>query len=899
MPKLTASEICAHKFFAPPEFDGAVRRDGILERIFTNRALRLILVQGPAGHGKSTLLQQAKTTCEVQGMLTGWLTFDEADNDPRRLFLHLQALLASVKRLDNLAGLPEIEDGGVIGLWRPVDWFIAGLIEAERPVALFFDEFQHLAERSIIAFFKEMLERVPEQVRIFIGSRSMPEIGLARLVVNNRATVVRTDDLRFSLAEAGRFFAAVPALKIQDDETAAMFRQTEGWPAALQLFRLSLVNPSVRQGLSGLATFRLPQLAEYLADNVMAMQTPEVQAFLRRISPLTRLSAPLCDHVIGAGGSQEMLLFLERSGLFLRSLDPEKHWFRLHSLFSRFLQEQLRQSSEEAVLEVHRLAMDWYRREGTDEDAMYHAVAAREYGQAADIMDLWSSRLIAEAHLTTVERWYDRLPLEEIDRRPDLAVKIAWALTFLRRQSKLAPILAILERCRQAERSPGATNPQIVLAMVSIMVDDLQQSFDTIRAVDMHAGNPQGFAAFELGAAANLLGYHAVAACDFDNATELLTIARVYSERAQSTFSLGYALANKGMGLLAQGRLVESLDCFQSGINDPRLHLPGSFAGASLVSCSVQALYEANEIDAAESQFTEFREMITQGTLLDYLAVAYVAMARIQDLRGRADHAAAQLEEAEGIGFANSWPRLVRIVNWERVRRLLLAGDVDRAQALAGRIRGSGNNLAEGWVPFAEDTAGDGIGRARLAVHGGRPEDGLREIGRQLTVAQRTGRVRRQITLHTLEAVAYLRKGAGEVAGRYLQRALKLAQGQGFIRPILDEGEAVLPLLQKTYQELPAEDDGFRRFVARLLDASGVDLRRAEARGCFEPLEPLTRREVDILVFLDNGVSNKEIARRIFISENTVKFHLKNVYSKLAVTSRLQAINAARRMGLI
>ena len=147
--------------------------------------------------------------------------------------------------------------------------------------------------------------------------------------------------------------------------------------------------------------------------------------------------------------------------------------------------------------------------------------------------------------------------------------------------------------------------------------------------------------------------------------------------------------------------------------------------------------------------------------------------------------------------------------------------------------------------------------------------------------------------------MAYVRKGSDEVAGRYLQRALRLAERPGFVRPILDEGELVVPLLKKIYQGLPAEDDGFKSFVARLLDACGVDLRRAEANGCFQPLEPLTRREVDILVFLDNGVSNKEIARRILISENTVKFHLKNVYSKLAVTSRLQAINAARRMGLI
>lgn len=907
MLNLASIGISAHKYFAPPEFKGSIRRDAILDRIFSEPGLRAILIQGPAGHGKSTLLQQAKSASEAAGAVTAWLTFDEADNDTRRFYLHLQALLARISPNEKCPELPELEDSGGIGLLRPMEWFINGLLEAGKPVSLFFDEFQYLSDKTILGFFREMLAHVPENVRIFIGSRTVPEVGFARLMVNNRAFVFRTDDLRFTLTEVNAFFSSMQDIQIRNDEIEAIFAQTEGWPAALQLFRLALVSPSVRRSLRDFKTFRPPELAEYLADYVLALQSPAVQDFLRKISPLTRLCAPLCDAVTGWNRSQETLVFLERSGLFVRSLDSEERWFRLHSLFSSFLQEQLRQTSKEAVTDVHRRAARWYQEHAMFDEAMYHAVAAREYALAADTMEAWSSDLIAKGHLMTVERWYERLPLPEVEKRPDLAVKIAWSLTFLRRQSKLAPILRILERSDAGFAKPVATNPQIVLAMAAILVDDLPRSFETILPVGVLGRNPEGFAAFELGAAANLQSYFCQASGDFETSRELLAFSRTCSDLAGASFSLGYAHANAGINLILQGRLKEALAAYRAGTNDARIRLSESIAGASLVSCYIQALYEANEVDAAEAQFNEFREIIAKATLLDYLCVAYITMSRIDDLRGRPERASALLDEAESIGFANGLPRLVRIVNWERIRRLLLNDEVEQASTLASRILtvADGPALPEGWIPFSEDTECVAIGHCRLAIYSGNPDEGLSHISAELDNARRTGRIRRQIKLHVLEALAYGRKGDTETGRRCLRDALRLAITRGFIRTILDEGTPVVQLLQQEYDLLSTERNAgeaqrsMREFIKKLLNLPEMEMQIADVTAQFPPLEPLTRREIDILAFVASGVSNKEIARQTFVSENTVKFHLKNAYSKLGVTSRLQAINAARRMALI
>lgn len=899
-------KVGAHKLFAPPKYAGAIPREAMLNKIFEDQSrVQVILVQGPAGHGKTTVMAQAKALSEAAQVRTGWLTFEEADNDPHRFFVHLQAVVASIRHAPGGAGAYGASALAEQGRWHRKDWLVNHLVEIGAPVSLFLDEFQLITNKAILLFMRQLLEHLPDGVRIFIGSRTIPELGLARLVVNHQALVFRADDLCFSSDEVAQFFAEASELKVRNDEVAVIYRQTDGWPAALQLFRLTLVNPTVRQSLDKLGAFRLPELADYLVDNVLALQSPEIQAFLIRTSMLTRLSAPLCDAVMGCPGSQEILMFLERAGLFVRSLGPEQQWFKYHTLFSSFLQEQMRQTWLRAdIIEVHRRAADWYGEQGLFEEAMHHYIAANQYGLATEILETWSSRLIADAHLATVERWYDRLPLEEIEKRPDLLVKIAWALTFLRRHVKLATILESLEQQERLGRKPAVTNPEVVRAMAALLVDNLPKSYEIIRQVDVYRSNPVGFGAFELGAAANLSGYFALTAGEFDGAREVLRIARAYSDCADAAFSWGYSVSNTGITSIIQGRLRDALDRFQLAIADPRIFRDESFAAASLVSCYIQALYEANQLDAAEALFGEFKHVIKEAALLDYLAVAYVTMVRIHDARGRSGAATALLDEVESIGFADALPRLVRLVTWERVRRMLLHGDVDQAGFSARRIRSAADEtrLPEAWIPFSEDTEGEVIGRIRLAIHSSQADEALRLITAELHAVQTRGRVRRQIKLQVLEALARKHQGNDYAAHRSLGQALQLAEEGGFIRTFLEEGKQLTDLLREKCGVSLADktaDDTLPSYPEQLLQAIGIELGQGRLAQRFEPLEQLTQRETEILVYLARGFSNKEMARRIYLSENTVKFHLKNIYSKLAVSSRLQAINAARQMGLI
>jgi len=899
-PSTSPDQISPHKFFAPAPYAGAVERGPILDRVSQHGPYRVFVLQGPAGHGKSTTLQQIKTRHESQGWQTAWLTIDEADNDPRRLAIHMQALV-------NLLSAPALEPGTtrspILARRRRADWFLDRLALLARPAAIFIDEFQILRNRSILAFFRDLFDRIPENVRIFIGSRSLPDVGLAKLLVNNLALVVNAEDLRFSREEVGQFFSVSRELQVSGEEIGTIYRRTEGWPAALQLYRLTLVSPEVRSSLDDLAKYSPRQLAEYLADNVLALQAPRTQAFLLRTSLLTRLTAPLCDLVTGRTDSQEVLLELERSGLFVRSLDSEGRWFKYHGLFSTILAETFCRRSQVQAREVHQRAAAWHLQQHQYEETVHHALHCRDFDTAADTLDTWAGRLIASAHLMTVERWFDQMPVEHVVARPSLAIKVAWALMFLRRHQKLRPVLEHLRRM-PTTGVPTHHNPSLVLAMAEVFEDDIPRASETIGRLQVHDRLDEGFSAFEIGAAENVIAFRDMALGDFEGSRRTLGLAHSFNQRGGATFSGGYTNAIGAVNLLLQGRLPEALERFRRDVTGQGDQIDKSFASAALASCHIWALYEANELDAVEALCGQYHDDISGSVIPDFIAVALVSMVRLNDVRGRKEQALEFLDEIERIGHESGWARLIRVADWERARRALVTGDVERARSIVAHMPPASGTLPPGWVSLAEDLGAESLGRIRLEIH----EGGFASAGGQISaeLARQPARAYRRMKLHLLEALLRQREGANNAAHRSLRKALQIGSPGRYIRSFLDAGDGIVQLLREEYQSIHERamrdeggEDEYRPFIEQLLAASGTDLSRTTSPGARTLLEPLSEREQQILVFLANGVSNRDMAARLFVTENTVKFHLKNIYAKLAVSSRLQAIHTARQLGLV
>ncbi|HEX4460217.1 MAG TPA: AAA family ATPase, partial [Polyangia bacterium] len=768
------------RFSPPPGRAGQVRREAILARLCAREAPRIVLLQGPAGHGKSTTLQQLARACGDAGARVGWLTLSDSDNDARRFFGHLQGLLAALA-VDATAG-DDSPDAGAC------DWLVDALAAAESPLVLVLDDFQALDNAGILAFFRHLLADLPANVRVFIGSRNTPDVGFSRLVVNGAAALLHAAELRFSRAEVASFFASAADVEVSGDELESIYRRSEGWPAALQLFRLTLASPQVRSSLGSADSYTPRELSEYLAENVLGLQPPALQDFLMRTAVLTRLCAPLCEAVTGRADAHELLLQLERSGLFLTSLEHESHWFQYHALFSSFLVEQLRTRSPELFVDAHRRAAEWHRQHpesGEPEEIVRHAIASGDMTLAADTFNRWASSLVALGQIVTVERWYDRLPFDEIARRPDLAIKTGYALAFLRRRAKLP---ALLDRLAQLTGGSIATtsDPKVLLSMAAICADDVEQAFAVVERVDLHDDSIGGFAAFELAAASNLLGLKAIALGDLERARTHLARARAHNELGGATWSRGWTEGLFGVLQVSAGDLRPALSRFAAALAEERMHVDASFAVAALASCYVWALYEADELDAAESIFTRYRELIAQSTIVDFFAVAHVAMSRVHQARGQTARAVELLEAAEAIGDANGWARLLRLVGWERARRALAEGDVARAKAIAPRPL---STPMPSWTLFADDLEGEAFGRVRLAIRGGELLDAEARLKREL--ARQPARVARRIKLSLLSAQLQRAKGSRTGTQRALRQALQLAAPGGFVRGFLDEGESL------------------------------------------------------------------------------------------------------------
>ena len=892
--------------------ENAVLRTELLGRM--DRSSGVVLLQAPAGHGKTTLMQQMRLALMQEGVATDWITLDESDNDASRLLARLQAVLGRLEGQAPLAADTPGETPSVTaGQALRSDWFIHRVARLGAHVAVFLDEFQVIHNRSILGFFRGLLERLPVNATIVIGSRTVPDIGMARLSVNGLATVLRAQDLRFSLSEAETFFSLLDGTDLTREELVSIYERSEGWPAALQLYRLSLGSQTVRKSLSDITAFRPRELADYLAENVIDLQPGPIQRFLRETALLKRVCAPVCMAVTGRKDAQKVLCQLERAGLFLRSLDSEEYWFKYHTLFSDFLARQLLELDPDRAFAVHREAARWFAAHQHYDAAMHHATTAGEVVLAAGILDEWAGRLIMDGDLTTVEHWFDSLPLTVVEERPSLVVKIAYALAFLRRRRKLEPVQAILERYSDSGDAELAARTAVVCSMILIIQDDIPGACKAVRTVDLHQDPRDSFHAFELGAGANLEGFLAIAAGNPERAHDYLALGRARSERADAAFSWGYAVSTLGVNLLLQGFLPEALEKLRQGMLDPRISLDESAASAVLVASYIYALYEADDFDAAVTHFEQYRGVIRNAALLDYMTLSYVALARIHDARGDAVKAQEYLDELEEVAYASSWPRMLRNINWERVRRALARGEIDRANSLASRIPEQGTLEVPRWIPFSEDTEGDCMGRLRLAIANRDYQQALMLVRRHVPEASRLRRVRREIKLRTLEALALKSTGDNPAAQRALARALQLAAPGGFIRIFLEEGPAVLGLLRElgetmrqsaaNARETTSPETGRAAYdhLHRVLKASGIEVASAAALEGerFEPLEPLTEREVQILALVADGASNRAIASKLFVSENTVKFHLKNIYSKLAVTGRAQAIHAAHQMGMI
>lgn len=882
-----------------------VPRPHLIEQMHAAAHASLVVVHGPAGFGKTTVMLQYYTQLKNRGIATGWLALDRGDNDLDRFLAYLveafRAIDPSISSALGKLGMQAVGD--------PVRTMIdlAGhLAPFKGKFVLFLDDFESVDSPVVLGLLRQFIDYLPEGGQLVIGSRSVPELGLGRLRAHGRLVEIETEQLRFSPAETATFLRHQRGLALRDDDILRLQHRTEGWPAALWLVSLALRDRADPQGFVETFDGSDASIADYLVEDVLVRQSDEVRHFLLRTSILQELGAPLCDYLLRSDGSREMLSQIERAHLFLVPQDGDHQWFRYHSLFSGFLRNQLRQSEPQAVTQLHRRAAQWWLDHARPTRAIEHALYCGDEEFLMSLLKAHASDLLWRGRTRTLARWYAVPAVSaHLMQRPALMLDFAWALTLTHRYDDSLKLLDTLDLGRAigtfGEQDAPAAATTAQRALMLALQDRVKESSVLWRACAPLITPSQPLPYAMLGAS---FGFCLVAENRFDEARGFLELARRRVVEIGNSFIAPMTLCIEGAIDFAQGHLRNATTSFRAALSGGgSALLPLSASNTVAAAFLAEALYEGNKLQEAKRLLITYLPLLKDAAAPDQLITSFRVLVRIAQAHGDTECADEWLDEMETTGHKLSLARMVASARLERARIALLRGQVQVAQSQLDS--GCTNHVWEafaGLVPHANDIEQPVIASFRVRIRTGRAESVLPLLKQAVKEAEGQHRHRRALKLSILLAEALFATGQVAAGQRCLRDALQFAAGEGFVRIFVDEGPGILRWIADMYESLMEAnaDIALLGFVRTLLDAGGLStVGVAATGGSVAPQGVLSERELQVLRMLAGGHGNKVIAERLFVSETTVKAHLRSINVKLGTESRTHAVAVARQIGLL
>ncbi len=890
--------ILAAKLYVPPLRPQGVLRPRLIERLNEGLSRKLTLISAPAGFGKTTLVSAWVAGCARPA---AWLSLDEADSDPARFLTYLVSALQTVEARvgKDLLGMLHAPQSPTALTEALLTELLNEIATIPKAFVLILDDYHVLDSQAIDQALNFLIEHQPPQMHLVIATREDPPLPLARLRGRGHLTELRADDLRFTSAEAADFLNAGMGLALREADIAALAARTEGWIAGLQLAALSM------QGRSDAASFIRAFagshrfVLDYLLEEVLQKQPERVQSFLLRTSILDRLCGALCDAVLDtpAAAGQETLEYLERANLFIVPLDNVRGWYRYHHLFGDLLRQRL--GHPPTLAGDHRRASVWYEARDNLTEALRHAVAAGDFERAARL---------AEAAWKDMERtfqtaawlgWAKKLPHAVIGSRPRLCVQIGWAFSDIGDTESSEAYLQGAERALAGAPAPDALK-SLPATIALIRADNAQiqgNLADTMKYAELSvqlAPDDEGLLRAQ---AAITLGFTHWAA---GNLEASLRATRAWMDDMRrlgnQNFVIVSAFAVADM-LIVLGRLGEAEKGLRQAIQQAAAQGQEAIAVTAHHHLALALLaHERGDAAAAGRRLQSAADLGQRTTLVDWLYRWNLAQARLKESAGEWDAALDLLDEASRVYVKNAIP-LARPVEALKARLYLKQGRPDQAAAWA-RERGLSVTDAVSYLGECEYLT---LARLRLAEGAFAGVTPLLE--RLLALAEAQRRTGNMIEIRLTQALAHQAQGSRPPALAALERALALAEPEGYLRAFVDEGEPLRLLLldfRAAHEKQPAHP--LLGYVSRILAAFSPPGAAASATPMSQDvaiIEPLTDRELEVLRLVAAGYSNVEISRRLYLAVSTVKGHNLRIFSKLQVQNRTEAVARARELGLL
>jgi ATP/maltotriose-dependent transcriptional regulator MalT len=902
------------KLYVPRPRRGVVPRARLSERLDRGAASKLMLISAPAGFGKTTLLTEwlaARKAAPADERVAAWLSLDRGDNDPSSFWAYVIAALRTVAPGVGESSLALMDAPQPPPIETVLTTLLNDLGAVAGGIVLVLDDYHVIDAREVQDGMAFLLDHLPPQLHLVIASRADPALPLARMRARGELAEIRAAELRFTADETAAYLNEMMGLRLTAQHVAALEGRTEGWIAALQLAALSM------QGRDDVADFIAGfagddrYVVDYLAEEVLARQPERVQAFLLQTSILSRLSGPLCDAVTGQGGGRAMLEALDRGNLFLVPLDDRRRWYRYHHLFADVLQARLLDEQPGQVPDLHRRASTWYEQNGEQPGAIGHALAAGDVGRAADLVELAIPAMRRTRQEARLRGWLEALPGEVIRVRPVLSVGFAGALLISGELEGVEGRLRDAERWLDTTTGAGAERPAPSAEMV--VVDDeefrcLPATIELYRsALALARGDVPGTVrharrAFDLAPEEDHLRRASAAGVSglaFWASGDLEAGHRAYSACVEGLRRAGHIADIFGCAIAladirsTQGRLTEALRTYEQA-----LQLAGEQGGSVLRGTAdmyvgmSEIARERGDLRAATQLLQRSQELGEHTGLPQNPYRWRAAMARVAEAEGNLVGALDLLNEAERVYVSDFFPN-VRPVPALKARIWIAQGSISEA---LGWVREQGLSVDDD-LSYLREFEHITLARLLLARYQGeRAEPSLHEaarlLERLLPAAEEGGRTGRVIEILVLRALAHQQRGDLPAGLASLERAMTLAEPEGYVRVFADEGPPMAALLRA------AAKQGTRRdYARRLLSAvSGAGHNGPTAQAL---IEPLSERELDVLRLLATELDGPAIARELMVSLNTMRTHTKNIYAKLAVTNRRAAVRRAAELSLL
>lgn len=912
--------VLATKLYIPPPPPKAVLRPRLIERLNEGLHRKLTLISAPAGFGKTTLVSewvarmrnaefglrnsssdQNKSAFRIPHSAidaVAWLSLDEGDSDPTRFLTYLVAALRTVA--------PNIGERALGVLQSPqpppAESILTALLNEVTTIpdnfVLVLDDYHVIDAKAVDHALTFLLEHLPPQMRLVIATREDPQLPLARLRARDQLTELRVTDLRFTPSEAAGFLNQAMGLHLSAEDIAALETRTEGWIAGLQLAAISMQGHKDTTGFIKSFTGSHHFVMDYLVEEVLQRQPESVQTFLLHTSILDRLCGPLCDAVLldPTASGQETLEYLEHANLFIIPLDNERRWYRYHHLFADLLRQRLHQGSgvgsqgpgigtpgdltpdpRPLIPELHKRASQWYEDNGLVVEAFHHAVAANDFERTARLIQGKGIPLHFRGVVTAVLDWLESLPTSVLNARPSLWGAYASLLLVNGQTTGVEEKLQAAEAALMGTKSDDKNRSyigQIAAARATLALtryDVETMLVQSRRALEyLHPNN--------LSSRANAnwtLGFAYLLQGDRPAARRACAEAIALSQASGNIFTT--ILATVGLGVVqeADNQLHLAAETYQRVLqmagDQPLQIIYEAHLGLARV------LYEWNDLEAAEQHGRQSLHLARQyESVIDRFIVCEVFLARLKLAQGDVAGAAAILAQANQSAHQRNFVYRIPEVAAAQVVTLLRRGNLAAAAHLA---QTHDLPLSQARVHLAQgDTS------AALAV--------LEPLRQQM---EAKGWEDERLKVMVLQAVALHAHGDKHRAVQLLGDALELAEPEGFIRIFVDEGIPMAQLLAEASAHGIMPD-----YVDKLLAAFELDFGLASPSAKSKiRIEPLSKRELEVLELITQGLSNTEISQTLFLALDTVKGHNRKIFGKLQVQRRTEAVARARELGLL